>query len=237
MGSIPATTYIKHIRWNVSEPVSDAELVLPGAGSTWTNEEILENLNKAKDDAWDLIRATRESYFQVLGATISLNSTTKEYSLAADFWQNTGLKITTSGYEGVRLRLRDMDTKEFQDRDAVPQGYTADNDELLYCIVEVGGTFKIKFADYPPTNLTLSYDYIKILPDFTLSGSSMIDISDTVRRFIEASATEMLLLRDAGDKRLPAWTRRRERMEAKVIQSVSKKEIRESTYVEEYDPS
>jgi hypothetical protein len=196
----------------------------------------LEAVNKAKDDAWDLIRETREDYFQVTGASLSLTTATKEYALAAGFRQLKGLRITTSGYEYMRLRRVEQDTKEFQDRDAVPAGDSQNNDELIYCVIDTGGSSKLKLADYPPTSLTLLYDYITVLADMTLSGSSTVDINDEIRRYIEADATADLLSKDAGDKRLPTWTRRSERYEGRVKKSVSKREIRESSYVPPYNP-
>jgi hypothetical protein len=105
MGSIPATTYIQNIRRNVNEPLLASDILDPSAGSTWVNDEILEALNKAKDDAWDIIRSVREDYFQVTGASVSLMATTKEYSLAAGFRQLKGLRITTSGYESVAFLI------------------------------------------------------------------------------------------------------------------------------------
>lgn len=236
MGDIAATTFIKNIRRNLSEPLETAELISPLAGSNWTNEEILEALNKAKDDAWDLIRETRQDYFQVTGATLSLNTTTKEYALASAFRQLKGLRITTSGYEHVTLRLVNQDTQEFQERDAVLQANSDGNDELIYCVIETGGSSKIKFADYPPSAVTLAYDYIKILSDMTLSTSSTIDIFDECRRYIESNATEELLAKNPEDKRLPRWEKKTVRYEGKLKKSVSKREIRESAYVAPYNP-
>lgn len=236
MGSIAATTYIKNIRRNVNEPLQDVDILDPTAGSTWVNDEILEALNKAKDDAWDIIRSVREDYFQVTGASVSLVSSTKEYSLASGFRQLKGLRVTTSGYEYLSLRLLEQDTEEFQNRDALPLGDLSGTSELGYCIIETGGTSKIKFCDYPPTALTLLYDYIKVLPDFTLSGSSTTDINDECRRFIEARATETILDKNAADKRLPVWAARALKYEGILRKSVSKREIRESSYVQPYSP-
>lgn len=234
--SVPATTFIKNIRRNLAEPLSDAEILIGSSGSNWTNEEILEALNKSKDDAWDIIRSVREDYFQVTGATVSMSATVKEYTLATTFRQLQGLRITTSGYEYLKLRRVEQGTREFQETDALPLSNPSTTGELIYCIIETGGSSKIKFANYPPVALTLTYDYIKVLDDMTLSASSTIDIFDECRRFIEADATAELLGKNPEDKRFSRWEKKTERYEEKLKRSVSKRELRESSYVEPYNP-
>lgn len=235
MGSIPATTFIKNIRFNLSEPIADASLTDANAGSEWINSELLENLNKAKDALWEVVKDVREDYFETTGATISLDSATKEYSLASGFRQLRGLKITTSGYESIRLRRVDQEADEFHVVDAIPaNGNGWNTGSLIYDII---GTSKIKFANYPPTSLTLSYDYIGVLPDFTLSGSSTVDLNDELREYMEGYAAMLSLGKKPTDKRLEFWASQVKdggRLHRSVIRRVAKRNIRESKRVQPY---
>lgn len=232
-GTVPATTKIKHIRSNLNENLaSDNDLILPGAGTVWLNSDLLEYLNKAKDRACSIVRQVREDYFQVTGATLSLVANTKEYSLATGARQLVGAKITTSGYEYMRFRAVSQSTREFQERDAVPAGDASELWEMIYDIIGVG---KIKFADYPPRALTMSYDYIAQLADYTLATDSVLDINDEWREFEEAYATRLALIaKVGGDPRVPIWDNEIKRLEPILIKMASKRQIRESEYVEPF---
>ena len=242
MGSQAATTYIKNIRVNIGESIADSLLTDATSGSQWTNSEILEYLNKAKNRAWELVKGVREEYFLVTGDTsIALLASTKEYSLPADFRQIKNIKVTTSGYEYLEFRKVDIAAQEFIARDREPSGAIT-TDELIYDII---GTGKIKFADYPPASLATSLDYVKFVSDFTLAtDSALTDINDEWREFIEAYATMLAVGKNAvkGDTRLAYWTARltdrpgMDGLETKLVKSVSKRDIRGSEYVEAFSP-
>ena len=168
MGSQAATTYIQNIRRNLNEEITD--LTTAGSGVNWTNTGLLEYLNKAKDRCWNIVRKAREDYFETTADTsITLNTTTKEYTLPSGFRQLVGIKITQAGYESIKLRRVEQAVEEFKRRDALPSG--SESDDMIYDII---GVNTIKFADYPQASMTTSIDYIGIVADFTLSGSSTL---------------------------------------------------------------
>lgn len=234
MGSQAATTFIKNIRENLNEPLgSDTDLTVATAGTQWTNQTLLNHLNKSKNRLWDLVRRVREDYFLTTGYALSINAATKEYSLPADYRQLRGIKCTTSGYEYMNIRAVEMDSEEFKSADAVPASVNASVYDLLYVIV---GNSKIKFANFPPTTLTLSLDYINSLPDFTLSGSSTIDVNDEQNDWLEARATYLALLKTPTDPRIAEWKGILQELTLMVIDSVSGRQIRDPQFVEIYDP-
>ena len=237
MGLIAATTFIKNIRFNLPEPIADGSLTDANAGTEWLNSELLENLNKAKDALWEIVKDVRDDYFETTGATISLVAATKEYSLATAFRQLRGIKITTSGYEYIQFRRVDQEADEFHVVDAYPATSNANYiDELIYDII---GSSKIKFANFPPTALTASYDYIGVLSDFTLSDSSTLDLNDELREYMEAYATMISLGKKPTDKRLEFWMNEVKdvgRLHRSVIRRVAKRNIRESRRVQPYNP-
>lgn len=233
MGSKSATTLLTNIRSNLSEPLSAADMLVAGAGSQWTNTELLEALNKGKDRLWDTIRMVREDYFQVAAVTpLSLVTTAKEYALVGAARQLVGIRCTTSGYENIRFRRADQSTREFQERNALSAGDNSEDNEMIYDIV---GTNTIKFADFPPTPLTVAYDYITYLLDYTLSGSSTVDINDELAEYMEAYATWKALGKVPSDTRLKYWVSEVDRLESVALKSVAKRDIRESEYVEPYN--
>lgn len=234
MGSIAATTYIKNIRRNLNEEIGEDQLIIGGAGQNWTNTGLLEYLNKAKDRCWSIVRKAREDYFETTGDTgITLNSTTKEYTLPSGFRQLVGIKITQSGYESLKLRRVEQSQEEFKRRDALPSGN--ESDDLIYDII---GVNTIKFADFPPTTLTTSVDYIGTVADFTLSASSTLAaINDEWKEFIEAYATWLALGKNPEDKRLAFWGAEVTRLSPETILNVSQRNLRDAKYVEPYDPS
>lgn len=233
MGSKDAVKLLTNVRSNLSEPLSAADMLVAGAGSQWTNTELLEALNKGKDRLWDTIRMVREDYFQVAAVTpLSLVTTTKEYALVGAARQLVGIRCTTSGYEDIRFRRSDQSSREFQERNALPAGDNSNDRELIYDIV---GTSTIKFADFPPTSLTVAYDYITYLSDYTLSGSSTVDINDELAEYMEAYATWKALGKMPSDTRLKYWASEVDRLETVALKSVSKRDIRESQYVEPYN--
>lgn len=233
MGSIPATTLISNMRDELNEPVSASDLLVLTAGNVWTNSFLLVNLNKGKDQLWDIIRRARGDYFQT-SATISLTTGTKEYALASDFRQLQGMKCTTQGYEYILFRRVGQGTSEFQIRDASPAPGNVNANEMIYDLI---AQTKIKFADFPPSALTVNYDYIQYLADYTLSGSSTVNINDELLDYVEAYAIYMSLLKNQEDKRIPLWRDRIKELEQDVLVSVSKRNIRESRYATPYDPS
>lgn len=236
MGSKAATTLIGNIRENLNEPLNAGRLTDPNAGTKWTNNALLEHLNKGKDRTWDLIRSVREDYFLVTGNTsIALVSNTKEYTLPNRFWQLRGLRVTTSGYEGIKFRYADMQEEEFKALDAQAQG--ADNDfsegELLYDIVAQS---VLKLANFPPRSLSTSLDYIETLADYTLSSTSTSNIPDVWAEYMEAVATRLALERDPKDERIAIWRNKLVELRPLVVQSVSKRQLRDAEYVEPYHP-
>src|SRR3990167_5581702 len=234
MGSKDAVTLLTRIRSNLSEPLSAVDMLVAGSGSQWTNTELLAALNKGKDRLWDIIRMAREDYFQVAAVTpLSLVVATKEYALAGAVRQLVGLRCTTSGYEDLRFRRVDQSAREFQDRDALPAGDNTSDSEMIYDLI---GTGTIKFADFPPTALTVAYDYIGYLSDYTLSGSSTVDINDELTEYMEAYATWKVLGKMPSDTRIKFWGSEITRLEVVALKSVGKRNIRESEYVEPYDP-
>lgn len=233
MGSKSATTLITNIRDELNEPLSASDLLVSTAGNIWTNSFLLENLNKGKDQLWDIIRRAREDYFQT-SSTISITTSTKEYALVSDFRQLKGLKCTTQGYEYLLFRRVDQGTEEFQIRDAAPSPGNVNANEMIYDIIAQA---KLKFADFAPAALTLNYDYIQILADYTLSGSSTTNINDELLDYAEAYAIYLSLLKNPEDKRIPLWRDRIKSLEEDVFMGVSKRNIRESRYAPPYDPS
>lgn len=227
MGSKDAVTLLNNVRDNLSEPLSAADMLISTAGSNFTNSYLLECLNKAKDRVWEIIKEAREDFFQTAD-TITINATTKEYALASNFRSIVGLKCTTGGYETLKLRRVDQGTREFQERDALPADGSQNGGELIYTIIAQS---KIKFADFPPASLTLSYDYIRILADYTLSGSSTSDVDDEHREFMEAYATYKALLKNPEDKRLMGFKSDLARLEPNVARSVKIRNQRESVHV------
>lgn len=234
MGSVSATTKIGRVRVNLNEVLPDSDAEVAGAGSRWLNSELLSYLNKSKDRLVILLREVREDYFFTSGATISLNTTTKEYSLASGVRQLTGLKITTSGYEHIRLKRMDMSNPAWQSRDALPAGNSAGISTLYYDIV---GSGKIKFCDFPPAALTLSYDYDGVLADYTLSASSTVDLNDELSEFEEAYATRLAYNKypEEADRR-KVWDAEILRLEPIVKSAVSSRNIREPRYVQTWRP-
>lgn len=230
MGSKDAITLLKNVRINLGESLTDADMTDLGAGVRWTNRDLLEFLNKGKDREAEILRAARENYFQVADS-ITINASTKEYALASNFRKLVGIKCSTSGYETLRFREVPQDTREFQGRDSIPAGDSTNNWELIYCIIAQS---KIKFADFPPTTLSVAYDYIKVLADYTLSGSSTSDLDDENAEFREAYATYKALLVYPTEKGIPVWANDIKRLEMIVTKSVSKRNQRESVYVEPY---
>lgn len=238
VGTVPATTFIKNIRANLSENLAgDADLLDPNQGTNWTNSQILEYLNKAKDRTWDIVRNVREDYFLVTGATLSISASTKEYALASNFRQLVGIKVTTSGYEYISLRAIALNSREFKVRDAIPSGNSSNIDELVYTVVTTSTSgMVLKLADYPPTSLTLTYDYVQYLADFTLSASSVVNINDELREFIEAYATRLALAKIPSDTRIQFWDMEIKRLQEIVTASVSDRQIRDPEFVDDYDP-
>lgn len=234
MGSRDAITLLNTIRSNLSEPLDAIEILIADKGGQWTNTELLSALNRGKDRLWDIIRLDREDYFQVSAVTpLTLTSSTKEYAMATLARQVVGMRCTTSGYESLDFRRVSQATKEFKDRNALPLGQSFGMGELIYDVV---ATNTIKFADYPPTTLTVAYDYITALADYTLSGSSTVDINDEILEYAEAYGTWKALGKVPGDSRVKFWGTEIERLEKMVLKSVSKRDIRQSEFVEPYDP-
>lgn len=235
MASPAATVLIKNVRINLNEPLAqDSDLLVASSGSNWLNSDLLVHLNRGKNRLWDLIRRVRENYFLTTGSSLSITSATKEFTLPTDFRQLVGIKCTTSGYEYLKFTASNTSDEEWKSRDAVPSGNSQNVDDLLYVIV---GNSKIKFADYPPTSLTLSLDYINVLADFTLSASSTIDINDEQCDWLEAYVTKKALMKTPTDLRLPAWDAELDKLTLMVIDSVSGRQIRDAEYVEGYDPN
>lgn len=231
--SIAATTFIKNIRTYLSEPLgSDAELETAGAGTLWLNSELLENLNKSKNKLVDLVRKVREDYFETLDATLNLNSTTKSYDLATLFKQLKGIRISTSGYEGLRFRFLEQETDKWKELDALPSA--DDSADALY--YDVVGTKKLLLANYPPATLTAKYNYIGGLADFTLSTLSTLDLEDDWREFLEGYAVWLSLAKSPTDQRLPFWKSHLGDLEQRVRDSVAKRQIRDAKRVQPFNP-
>lgn len=230
MGAKDAITLLNNVRDNLNETLDSTAMTDPTAGSNFTNRFLLECLNKAKDRVWEIIKGVREDFFQT-SDTITLSSATKEYALASNFRSLVGMKCTTGGYESLQFRRTDQGTREFQDRDALPSGNSGNVYEMLYTIIAQS---KIKFADFPPAALTVNYDYIRYLADYTLSGSSTSDVDDEHREYMEVYATYKALLKNPEDKRIAGFARDIERLEPKVIKSVKIRNQRESVHVEPF---
>src|SRR3990167_7511280 len=183
MGSIGATTFITNVRVNLSEPIDSSQNEVATAGNEWIQSELLENLNKAKDHLWEIVKKVREDYFITIGATLSLTASAKSYAFAAGFRHLTAIKITTSGYEHLRFQALGQGTNEWKTRDAAPNDSSQDLDLFYYDIV---GSSKLLLCNFPPAALTAEYNYIGVLADFTLSASSTIEIDDELRYFLES---------------------------------------------------
>ena len=230
MGSKDAITMLNNVRDNLSEFLSSAEMTNPGAGNNWTNRMLLVNLNKAKDRVWVIIKMVRENYFQT-SDTITLNSSTKEYALATNFRHLIGIKCTTSGSESIIFRRASEQTVEFQTMDALPLNSGESTSELLYDIIAQA---KIKFANYPPGALTVAYDYIPKLDDYTLSGSSTSNVDDEHTEFMEAYCTYKSLLKQPTDERIKYWLGEIQRLEKVVADSAKQRNQRESRRIEAF---
>lgn len=231
MGTKSAITLLTNVRDELNEPLSASDMLLPAAGSNFTNSFLLECLNKSKDRLWDMVRLNNENYFQT-STTISITPSTKEYPIGAtDFRQLIGIKVTTSGYEYIRLRGVGQGTKEFQWRDSVPSGNTTYLDELIYDIIS---QTTLKFADFPPIALTLQLDYIQYLADYILSAASTVNLNDELAQYLEAHTCYLALLHTPEDKRIPLWREEIKRLEPIVIRSSGQRNLRDSEYVEPY---
>ena len=84
--------------------------------------------------------------------------------------------------------------------------------------------------------MTEEYNYIGVLADFTLSASSTIEIDDELRYFLESETTWLSLAKKPTDSRLAFWKDQRRDHEKRVIESVSKRQIRDPQRVEPFDP-
>lgn len=235
MGTKTAQDFIRNVRTNLNEALSDTDILVAGSGNKWTNTELLECVNKGKNRCWDIVRTVREDYFITLSASLSINSSAKEYALPAGFRQLAGIKCTTSGFEYLAFRSVEMSDDEFKSNDAISTTVSGNSSiaELLYVIV---GNAKIKFANFPPGSLTLSYDYIGSIADFPLDASATAEINDELRDYIEAYATRQALTKFPGDARLPFWDGELRRLEPIVISNVSHRQLRDPQFVEAYDP-
>lgn len=242
MGSIAATTFIANIRTNLSEPIDSSQNEVATAGNEWTQSELLEYLNKAKDRLWDIIRKVREDYFVTVGASLTIAANTKKHNLAAGFRQLTAIKITSSGYEDITFRSLDQTTDEWKKRDAVALNDTDETGIFYYDIVEEGGTHKLLLCNFPTRAYTAEYNYVGVLADFTLSASSTLALNDELREFLEGYATWLALAKKPTDPRLGFWKdhlfspNAQVNLHQRVIDSVSKRQIRDPKYVEPYDP-
>ena len=236
MGSKAATTLIANIRENLNENIPTASLVDGNAGTKWKNTRLLEHLNKGKDRLWDLLRSVREDYFLITGnASITLTSSTREYTLPTRFWQLRGIRVTTSGYEAMTFRHVDMSKEEWKDVYAQPQGSDSNLTEgdMIYDIVAQS---VLKLANFPPTTLATSIDYIESLADYTLATDSTSNNPDVWAEYMEAYATLLALERDPADARIKIWKDKLLGLKGDVIKSVAKRQIRDAEFVEPYNP-
>lgn len=223
---------IRTIRYNLDENLSDQDILSPDLGNKWTNTELLNRVNRAKDRAWQIIRGVREDYFITLGATLSLVAGTKSYNLATGFRQLVAIKCTSSGYETLAFRAVGMDQQEWKERDRIPSG-NSPGMELIYCIVSAEPS-KFLTADFPPTSLTAEYSYIGTATDYALNGSTSSELPDEVREYMEAYATMMAYGKYSSDPNRKFWEKEVERLEPKLIESVSRRQIRDSKRVTPY---
>lgn len=234
MGTITATTIVQNIRdLYLGESVESSQLTSASAGVEFLNSQILVKINQAKNRLWDIINRANENYFMVTGDTSSLAlvASTKEYTLPARFWRLTGLKVTTAGYEHVQFKALKTSDAEFKLRDAIPSIENPDRRELGYCIVD---SLTFKLCDFPPAALATSLDYIESLPDYALSGSSTVDLPDLWIEFIEKKAAFDLLIKKPEDKRRRELAAELRDMRPDIINSVSRRQIRDPIYVQPY---
>lgn len=233
MGSKAATTLIKNIRRNLSEPVSDDDLTNAASGGDWTNTDLLEHLNKAKDRLWDVVRTVKKDYFEITGNTsLALVSTSRNYALPATFRELVYLKITTPGYETIKFLPLGQETELFKVLFSDPDAH-ADSEVLYYDVI---GVERILFANFPPVTLATEMGFIAALADYTLSASSTSDLRDEWAEYIEAYATMLAVGKTPGDSRIAFWNREIARLEPKVAASVAPRQVRDPEYVEAYNP-
>ncbi len=234
MGAQTVDTFVHNVRLILNETVSDN--LTPTVGTTYLNSDILTAINKAKNRCCTIIRRTRKNYFLVTGAQLAVVTGTKEYQLAQYFKQLRGLKCTTSGWEYLEFREVEMDSVEFQERDALPATDTDDFDEMIYTIYGSAPNAYIKFADFPPAVLTFTYDYVQAVPDITLVQGATFPIDDDCNEYIENYAALVMLKAAPGDPRYKEIQSLIPELKEDVVENSSSRQIRDAEYVEEYEP-
>lgn len=233
--STDAITLIDGVRFYIEEPILENKTD-GAAGGRYTQNQILASLNHGKNRLWDIFRTVKKDYFMTVGDTsLTLNATTKIYSFPATFRQLTALKVTTSGYESVRFRAIDMADQAFKLRDALPASSYSDNggaSEILYCIVSTG---KLRLADFPPTTLATSMDYIAWLADYTLSSNSTTEIPDEWEEFMKKYAAMDLTMTTPESPIYKTIAAQVQAMIPAIQGSISYRQIRDPKFVEPYE--
>lgn len=151
---------------------------LGGLSNAIDPNDMLDFINEGKNELWSYLKGVREDYFgkssQSADSSLdtyfaNLTSTTREYNLPRSCREIKALECTTSGYESLMFRHRDMSDPEYQSARLASNenvsGSSNDQSSVIYW--DIFGE-QIVFAGYPPTTLAVTLRYIAAIADIEL---------------------------------------------------------------------
>jgi hypothetical protein len=189
--------------------------LLAGYQNAVDSRALLSYLNLAKDEVWSVTKELHDEYFQVFSQSTNasadyyfpnLNTTTRNYTLPADFRSVEFIECTTAGFEGTEFVYAKLNSPEFREErreSNAAQGPDPNNNVRKYHY-SIAGKNQFVMASYPAAALAVTLWYTRALPDFEAS-----DVVDEIlfpfsKKLAEYAAKRVMLAdQDAGQ--FAAW--------------------------------
>lgn len=183
----------------------------------WTEANIVDAINAAKDRVWQEVRKASQSYFvtvrsstdgalTILGeayaaSSFAIAASTRDYTLPPDFAEMQAIECITAGQEHVRFQYRPLTDPQF--RSLLAQTTAQQPSGFLYTIF---GERTLRLAPLSDTALELRLTYVAIVPDLAVDADTL-ELPYPLARAVEEYATADCLMEDRAPE-AAAWEAR-----------------------------
>lgn len=227
----------------VADLLTSVKNDLGGYANSVSQDQLLEKLNRGKDEVCSIIKTLRDDYFVTSSQSTSSNAAhyfgpmatnTREYTLPSDCTEIRAIEVSNVGYEETIFSYRDISHPEFQAtrKAATAAGVSSgiNNSTYLYTIV---GKSTFMLADYPEAAFTPTLWYIFTVPDFA-ADDSLTEILFPFTKHISDWAVKRLMLAKQDPQQYTLWQQEWRNSVITLLGEVGDRSTTNATFVQDY---
>lgn len=217
--------------------ITSIQTRLGGSANAITPDQLLDFVNEAKDEFWEVLASCESDYFGQNTTTtpgqtntfLALTTTNRIYALPADCLHPRFIEVVApNGYEFVRFVYRPISHPEFQEQRRVGTangaGAGTNNSPLAIYYYTIWGKNNFLLAAFPEVAFTLTIWYIRAIADLVLSGNFDETVLPFPKKIVDYAVSRIRLIKDVNE-----WVAWKEAWKEDVITLIEAATPRSST--------